>query len=209
METTDIPNYKTETDSGSYVHAVLNPKANEFRDMVSKSKYSILEIGCGSPPRLSWKLVQGDIWIGCDPDIKEGNDSILVLKSESQPGPNTKLVVFSDIADEIPEIKPDTLIFVAPNPKDICDDKIFNDDLTKFLDQGKKQYAAVALDNRTTEALGYGEEAMEKVLDWMKENNFIQIEKNTLLERFEPNSADLESENESMFFVKNLKSSAK
>ena len=190
--------------AGPYVFALLNPSDKEFRNQINQAGYTVLEIGCGIKPRMSWnteKDSKGSVWVGCDPGIPENGDSVSVNIGENKLSGSSTLVVYSYGVEEIPVFKPRVTICVAPNPRDIVeDDIIFNDELSDFFGSDKNQYFIISLDNRTFEAQGYRKKAKEKILDWMKENHFRRISPNHILDRFEPNSADLEEGVPAMYF---------
>jgi hypothetical protein len=114
------------------------------------------------------------------------------------------MVVFSDIAADIPKFKPDVLCAVAPNQKDIVNGRIFNDELERFLDPHKQQYFVVETDTRTFEAGGYQSEAKGAIFAWMRENRFVESDPHDLfLYKFSPKSADLLQRNVRKYFVRN------
>jgi hypothetical protein len=213
---TEINKIEPRTN-GSYIRAVLNPQPAQFNEELKKSSRSILEIGCGVEPRISWRLGSGDIWVGCDPAIGHtDSSSILVHKGEMQVNPKSKLVVFSDEVADIPRFKPDIFSAVAPNQQDITEGKIFNDDLTEFLDPNpkRKQYFFIVLDsrldNRTFEVGGYQKEAIKEIREWMAENDFEDAKDNEtndpeldeITDKFKPSSNDLGGHVVRLFFVR-------
>jgi hypothetical protein len=191
IETNNPASY--ERRAGPYARAILNPDVASFTDLLAKGRHSILEVGCGNPPRLSWRLISGDIWVGCDPSIDSPGSSILVQKGDRPLKEDTNLVVFSEKVEEVPPFSPDAIVTIAPNPQDIVEGSIFNDELKKFIDINKKQYFVVAIDTRTVEALEYGEEATDDMLKWMKENGFVKSMENPIMDRVVLNSGDIES----------------
>lgn len=198
---------QNETLRTPYVAARLNPSLEEFRSAFGvKPTNSYLDIGCGESPRLSVKLRKGDVWVGCDPAISAPGKTISVHSGVSVDR-EAKMFVFSDIAAEVPEFKPDYLISIAPNPKDVVEGNIINDELEKFLDQGKYQFFLVVFDNRTFEAQGYLREALRTTLSWMEEHGFKKtVASNAIRDTFRPNSADLGvSGNRVLVFVRNPK----
>jgi len=198
---------QTETLQNPYVTARLNPSREEFESAFAlKPANSYLDIGCGEKPRLSVKLRKGDVWVGCDPAIASPGKTISVQSGVSVDR-DAKMFVFSDIAAEVPEFKPDYLIAVAPNPEDVVEGNIINDELEKFLDQSKHQFFLLVFDNRTFEAQGYLKEALQTTLDWMHEHRFTRtVASNAIRDTFRPNSADLgASGNRVLVFVKSPK----
>ncbi|MGA3292271.1 MAG: hypothetical protein ABSC49_03975 [Candidatus Microgenomates bacterium] len=186
MEQHEIPVFrKSEKHVGPYINAVLNPPIGEFNNMLRQAKHSILEIGCGEKPRLSWKLSSEDLWVGCDPLLDTNRVQI------KSPIHSNKVILFSDIAADIPKFTPDVLLAVAPNQKNIAENKIFNDELENFLNPHKHQFFIVALDTRTIESRGYQQAALTKIDNWMNEHHFKRDDENPVLNKFSPNSDDL------------------
>ena len=163
----------SEYISGPFVAATLNPDTTTFHQIVNTSDKSTLDIGCGSEPRLSWKLGPSALWVGCDPEIKfeEGSTHVSVHKSKPV-STESKLVLFSSVAADVPEFKPDVISIIAPNPKDIDEEQILNTDLEKFLDPGKPQKIVVVLEKRSLEANAALESNKERIGTWMKEHGF-------------------------------------
>lgn len=195
---------QTETLQPPYVTARLNPSREEFASaFAEKPSRSYLDIGCGEKPRLSVKLGKTDVWVGADPAIAASGATVGVQSGVSV-NKEAKLFVFSDIAAEVPEFKPDWLISVAPNPKDVVEGNIINDELEKFLDTGKYQFFLLVFDNRTFEAEGYLREALQATSRWMHEHGFQRtIAPNAVRDNFRPNSADLgASGNRLLIFVR-------
>jgi len=198
---------QNETLPPPYVSARLNPSPEEFRSaFVEKPARSYLDIGCGEQPRLSVKLGRGHVWVGADPAIAAPGKTIAV-QSGVYIHKDAKMFVFSDIAAEVPEFKPDYLMAVAPNPQDVVEGNIINDELEKFLDPGKLQFFLLVFENRRVEALGYLTEAMQTTTRWMQEHGFQRtIASNVILDTFRPNSANLEaSGNRVMIFGRSPK----
>jgi len=199
----------TDKLGGPYTHTILNPNEVLFREILGAAKHSILEIGCGVTPRISWNLLSpSDLWIGCDPAIASKEQGITVQKSRHVIDRNANLIVFNSLAADLPEFKPDVICAVAPNQKDIAEGKIFNDGLTRFLspDPGKEQYFVLVLDTRTYEAEGYQNNAKNIIHQWMKQNGFQRISRdNPVFDNFKPNSADLGSRNICAYFVRHSK----
>jgi len=194
-----------ETLRPTYVTARLNPSREEFASaFTEKPSKSYLDIGCGEKPRLSVKLGKGDVWVGADPAIAAKGETVGV-QSGVMVDKRAKVFVFSDIAAEVPEFKPDYLISVAPNPKDVVEGNIINDELEKFLDTGKYQFFLIVFDNRTFEAQGYLREALQTTARWMHEHHFQRtIAPNQVRDTFRPNSADLgASGNRLLVFARN------
>jgi len=199
MENIEI-SAENEYVNGSYIHATaVNPDKKDFLKILKKGKFTILDIGCGKEPRLSWTLEKDDMWVGCDPAIKlpGENNNVSIQLPDNPINRESSLVVFTESVRDIPSFKPDYISIIAPNPKDIVDDKIFNEHLEKFLSDEKEQHIIIALDNRTYESAGYREEAIETIRKWMKDKNFENLgegddyEDLEINSRFQPNSADL------------------
>jgi hypothetical protein len=184
---------QSELSPRQIVRAILNPTREEFNALLNarpRDTVQYFDIGCGIDPKVSVKLERGDLWVGCDPSImKNGNNIDL---SASMPiHPESKRIVFSDIAGEVPQFKPDYLMSIAPNPKDIVQGTIINDELEKFIDSKKIQFFLMIFDNRTVESQGYREEAISDVDTWMKEHKFRKHDSNPLRGSFKENSGDL------------------
>ena len=193
-----------EAPRGGPDYAILNPGSERFRQLCNQASHTVLEIGCGKDVRVSWRLDKGDLWVGCDPAINTwGRDSLKVRKG-GRIDPNARMVVFNDIAADIPKFKPDILCAVAPNQKDIVNGNMFNDELKPFLDPTKQQYFIVELDTRTFEAGGYQSAAKGEISAWMKENRFVEADPHDpFLYKFSPNSSDLGGRNIRRYFVRN------
>lgn len=190
--------------TGPYFRAELDPSLDRFKFLVKNAKQSFLEIGCGTNldpglhPRCSWGLRRGDLWVGCDRAIKdEGGKSVIIQKGASM-DPDAKMVVFPDIAADIPKFQPDFISVVAPNPQTVGD--VFNEELRPFLGR-KKQVLAIVLDTRTVEAGGYLKEARKKISIWAAKYRFYPDE--TMALDFHQNSADLGARNITGYFVRN------
>jgi hypothetical protein len=202
----------TENHKGPYVRAVFSPSEPQFKDMLSQTSRSILEIGCGAEtPRISWKLGPKELWIGCDPGLGNNN---LVYKGSRPMHSLSQMALFPSQVADIPKFQPNVFLAVAPNQEDIVDGKIFNSELEQFLDANPKktQYFFIALDTRTHEAHGYQDEAIATIRDWMRVNKFIDTQRQlvddsrleALKDRFHPNSNDLGEKVKAMCFVRNL-----
>lgn len=181
-----------EAREGSpYISAVLNPKPAEFQAALKDSFSTCLEIGCGVSPRSSWRLDKDDVWVGCDPAVSASGDRTQVHLG-APVDRTARMFVFSEIAAEVPEFKPDFLVAVAPNPRYVVEDKVINEDLEKFLDSKKPQYFLLVLDNRTFEAEVYLGKAKQVIKEWMKEHGFNPTQPSELIrQKFRPNSNDL------------------
>jgi hypothetical protein len=192
-----------ETVRGPYLSAVFNPDSDQFRQMESPRARTILEIGCGVNPRLSWGLNSGDLWVGCDPAATKG----IVIKGERPVKRSAGLVIFpykaEELAEKFPGLKPDVISIVAPNQEDIVKRRIFNDGLKKFLDPEKEQVMIVVLDTRTVEAEQYQEEAKQIIRDWRSNNGFKPDTENLVLDDFKLNSADTVVKNIKLCYVRN------
>jgi hypothetical protein len=184
---------QSELSPRQIVRAILNPTREEFNALLNarpRDTVQYFDIGCGIDPKVSVKLERGDLWVGCDPSIKKNGNNIDL--SASMPiHPESKRIVFSDIAGEVPQFKPDYLMSIAPNPKDIVQGTIINDELEKFIDSKKIQFFLMIFDNRTVESQGYREEAISDVDTWMKEHKFRKHDSNPLRGSFKENSGDL------------------
>lgn len=191
--------------SGPYIRALLNPEQETLENLLSQSSKTILDIGCGNPPRLSFELNSNNLWVGCDKSIIEKGETILIHRGETEVNSSSKLLVYSYDLENMPTLKPDVMMAIAPNPMVIWDRKIFGEDLKRFLHPNKKQYFIIALDHRTQEELGYGKEARYLALTWLKNNGFKPLADSPILDRYVANSGDIEAENSPMAFVRNFK----
>ncbi len=198
----------SEHKLGTYLAANLNPKKEKFDESLHKAQFTIFDIGCGKEPRLSWKLNALDLWVGCDPAMKSEGESGMVHRGIKTVSTDAELDLFSSPADEVPTFFPDVISVVAPNQKDIVDDKIFNDDLRKFLSSEKPQSIVIVLDKRTQEAATYQRQAKRAINVWMAENGFRLDEDNPVMDRFRANSADLGETNIRVCFTRNPKHKA-
>lgn len=206
---------QTEIIRKTYARATLNPSKDEFiREINSARGLSFLDIGCGENPRMSVGLKKGDLWVGCDPHIKEENitGSCVHVHTSSANNPDSKLIVFNSDAASVPGFAPDWITCIAPNPKDVADDKIINYDLEKFFDSNKKQHFLVVMDNRTKEAELFKKDAIKHIKKFLHDLNFNLISSDEIDDlgdylrtniNFKPNSADLGvSGNQYLLFVK-------
>lgn len=206
---------QTEIARRPYERATLNPSKDEFiRKINSTRGISFLDIGCGENPRMSVGLKKGDLWVGCDPHIRDENitGSNVQVHTSSANNPDSKLMVFNSDAASVPGFAPDWITCIAPNPKDVIDDKIINYDLEKFFDSSKQQHFLVVLDNRTKEAELYKKEAIKHIKIFMHDLNFKLVSPNEIDNlrdylrkniNYKPNSADLGvSGNKYFLFIK-------
>lgn len=184
---------------GPYITAVFNPDISSFKEILAGSTFTILDVGCGENPRLSWALASGDLWVGCDPAATNG----IVIKGDRPLRQSARLVVFSYMAEEIPAFKPDVISIIAPNQEDIVKGHIFDDTLERFLDSNKEQALVVILDTRTYESELYQEEAKEIIRDWRKKNGFKPDAENSALDKFKLNSADAGGKNIRLCYTRN------
>ncbi|MGA2910957.1 MAG: hypothetical protein ABSE04_04140 [Candidatus Microgenomates bacterium] len=189
----------TEGRTGPYIQANFNPDSQHFGEMLRRSSFSILDVGCGEKPRLSWALSAGDLWVGCDPAATNG----IVIKGERPVRQSAGLVVFPYTADEIPLFKPDVISVIAPNQEDIVKGRVFNDGLEKLLDPGKEQTMVVLLDTRTHESQTFQEEAKHFISRWRRENGFKPDAENPVLDKFRLNSADAGAKNIRFCYIRN------
>jgi hypothetical protein len=195
----DVQKANHERSNGPYVRAIFNPEAPQFQEMVKGSNLTILDIGCGEKPRLSWQLESGDLWVGCDPAATNG----VVIKGEHPIKQGALLVVYPLMAEEIPTFKPDVISIIAPSQEEIIKGYVFNDTLKKFLDPKKEQVLVVVLDTRTEEAAKFQEEAKQIIKDWRSENGFKPDAENQILDKFRLNSADAGVKNIRLCYIRN------
>lgn len=191
---------------GPYIRVELNPSKEKFRELVNRSTFRIFDIGCGIEPRLSWHVNTGDLWVGCDPYIYSGSNSIDVHKTQRSLPTNVNLVVFSKDASGVPQFQPDVFSIVAPNQKDLAEERILDYTLEKFIGSNP-QSLIIVLDKRTHESQKYQKQALQLITQWTRENNFVRVDRNgirgNIIGKFKPNSADLGVNNLSLFFTRN------
>ena len=181
---------RSETIRSSHITAITNPNSEDFKKHTDSSSITILDIGVGAKhPQLSWDLEKGDLWVGCDPGIRkpEHGGGVQVQTGGKEIDQNSTLIIFTEPVERVPHFSPDHISVVAPNPQDIVNGEIFNDELEKFL-SGKKQSLVVALDSRTHESAEHRDKATEIIEEWTKNNGF---EKDDVEDSFDPNSHDL------------------
>jgi hypothetical protein len=192
-------NILNERPDSHTARAFYNPNKDKFEQEVKSASFSILDIGCGYPPRLSWKLKSDQLWVGCDPSIPKrfiNNIENTIQVSSIFKNPDGKYVVYNDVVADVPQFYPDVISVIAPNQKDIHNGYIFDDDLKKFLSPVKNQYLFTILDKRTFEDLGYRSSALREIKDWMIKYNFKRENVRPILPcKFSPNSADLGESN--------------
>ena len=182
---------QSERTNQAYIRAELNPDINKFRDVInSKPQVSYFDIGCGIHPRISVALEKNDLWVGCDPAISAKGDQTIV-NSGCRVHPDSKRFIYSDIAAEVPEFKPDYIMCIAPNPQDVVEGNIINDELEKFLDEKKTQFFYVFFDDRTQQSQGYRKDAIIETLKWTRKHKFYQSDTNPLRGTLSINSDDL------------------
>jgi hypothetical protein len=182
-----------------YVSAHVDPPDWVFEHHKRLVSFSVLDIGCGVQPRLSWELKSGDFWVGCDPNYKNG----LVYKGSIPMDRRAVLTIFRSRVEDVPEFKPDLISVIAPNQQDIADGQIFNDEIRKFLDPQKEQTLVVVLDTRTVEAFDYQPKAKQIIKQWAKENGFKPDAENQILDKFRLNSADAGVKNIRLCYIRN------
>lgn len=210
-----------------YIKALLNPNIDEVKKLSYDSNWTILDIGCGNPPRLSFDP-KNDLVIGCEPILNFNPDqkTIMVRKPpiemDDQP---KKVVIYKDYVERTASrlssngIYPDVLISVAPNPADIKNGEIFNDESSFLIDpKGKLQVFMIAIEKpkQTHEGTSYLGEAKEIIRDWMKDNGFREYTEDpgnlkdvedrkirAAMSRFHPNSGDLREDFKLMTYFRN------
>jgi len=195
----EVQKVNHERSNGPYVRAVFSPNASQFQETVRGSIFTILDIGCGEIPRLSWQLGSGDLWVGCDPAATNG----VVIKGERPIKQSAHLVVYPLMAEEIPTFKPDVISIIAPSQEEIVKGYVFNDTLKKFLDPDKEQVLVVILDTRTEEAAKFQDEAKQILRYWRQENGFKPDTENQILDKFRLNSADAGAKNIRLCYIRN------
>ena len=192
----------------SYANATYNPDSAMFQKQLRQASQTILEIGCGIEPRVSWKIEPRQLWVGCDHQVKpeyidKTNPSLIhVRMMSSKQIQSDQMVVFDKKVAEIPKFHPDTFLLVAPNQEDLKDGNILNDELEPFLSPTKNQGFVIVLDTRTREASGYQQEAIDKINKWMHKNKFFPENNYDIPDEFRPNSADLGGLNICKYFVR-------
>jgi len=192
----------------SYTNATFNPDNLTFQKQINQASQTILEIGCGMEPRVSWKLERQQLWVGCDHQVKPEyidkiNPSLIHVRvMSSKKIPSEQMVVFDKKVAEIPKFYPDTFLLVAPNQKDLKDGNILNDELEPFLSPTKNQGFVLVLDTRTQEASGYQQEAIDNINKWMHKHSFFVENNYDIPDEFKPNSADLGGLNICKYFVR-------
>lgn len=222
-----LPSTDSNVDLKPYIRALLNPSMDEVKKMANESNWVFLDIGCGNPPRLSVDP-KNDLVIACEPTLEVGLDQSTILMRKpavSIDNDPKKLVVFKDYVERIASrlssnrIYPDILTCVAPNPKDIIMDEIFNDETSILIDPNNKlQIFILALERtgQTNEGQSYLDEAQGVIYNWMENNRFREyvgdsgslrnVEDKKIshaTSRFHPNSADLREEREILVFFRN------
>lgn len=206
---TRIVVHGSEYRTGTYIGVAVNPNQETFNSDIGKAQHTILDIGCGEKPRLSWKLNALDMWVGCDPAISRAEGSVMVQRGKFPVSTDAHLALFNSVAADVPAFKPDILSAVAPNQKDIAEGEIFNDELKKFLTTDKDQTFVIVLDTRTHESRAYQRDAKVEIYRWMRENGFARNEESAVMDKFKANSADLGESNVYLVFTKSKKPAVK
>jgi hypothetical protein len=194
--------------SGPHVSVDANPDKNRFSSLVQQAQTTILDVGCGETnpsrgiyPRCSWKTPRGVLWVGCDPNAIANNEGKVQIHTL---GPHTanpsQMIFFTLEADSIPSFSPHYISLVAPNPRDIAGKGLLYS-LERFL-QISSQKIIIVLDNRTQEAIRYGNQAKLEIAKWAKENNLSQLPLSARPSFFIPNSADLGTSGNTWYILK-------
>lgn len=143
-------------------------KRDKMENLLSNRNFVVLDIGPGGErTHLSVSQRKGDLWIGVDRAIDTNN--IDFRKGLVGVEEDTKRVIVPGYTDEIPDVKADLIMMVAPNPQSIVEEGLLSD-IERFCKKGTQLF--ILLDNRTEEGQFYGKKALKVLAEFMEDNNF-------------------------------------
>ncbi|HAI22818.1 TPA: hypothetical protein DCP77_03820 [Candidatus Collierbacteria bacterium] len=130
--------------------------------------FVVLDIGPGGErTNLSVSQRKGDLWIGVDRAINANN--IDFRKGSVRVDEDSKRVLVPSYTDELPDVKADLIMMVAPNPQSIVEEGLLGD-IERFCKKGTQLF--ILLDNRTRESQFYGKKALRVLAEFLENNNF-------------------------------------
>lgn len=143
-------------------------KKEKMESLLVGRNFVVLDIGPGGErTNLSVSQRKGDLWIGVDRAINANN--IDFRKGSVRIGEDTKRVIVPGYTDELPDVKVDLIMMVAPNPQSIVEEGLLSD-VERFCKKGTQLF--ILLDNRTRESQFYGKKALKVLAEFMENNNF-------------------------------------
>jgi hypothetical protein len=146
----------------------VGEKKEKMERLRNGRNFVVLDIGPGGErTNLSVSQRKGDLWIGVDPaiDVNKIDFRKGLVKIEEQ----AKRVIVPGYSDELPDVKADLVMMVAPNPQNIAEEGLLND-IERFCKKGTQLF--ILLDKRTRESLVYGKDALKKIARFMEKNHF-------------------------------------
>lgn len=168
---------KSEIDSSSSDEVVyfgeMTPLEREakMKSLVEGRKFIVIDVGPGfDPPLLSIDQLQRDLWIGVDnTPVEKKFTKANKGRCKTLPGSKRVFCPSTDI-DEVPEVKADLIMMVAPNPLNIIEDGLLYK-LEKFLKVGTKIY--IKQGNVMDEDRRYRKEAKKMINAFLFGNGFM------------------------------------
>ncbi len=143
-------------------------KKEKMESLLVGRNFVVLDIGPGGErTNLSVSQRKGDLWIGVDRAINANN--IDFRKGSVRIDEDTKRVVVPGYTDELPDVKVDLIMMVAPNPQSIVEEGLLSD-VERFCKKGTQLF--ILLDNRTRESQLYGKKALKVLAEFLENNNF-------------------------------------
>lgn len=143
-------------------------KKEKMESLLVDRNFVVLDIGPGGErTNLSVSQRRGDLWIGVDRAINANN--IDFRKGSLRIDEDAKRVIVPGYTDELPDVKVDLIMMVAPNPQSIVEEGLLSD-IERFCKKGTQLF--ILLDNRTRESQFYGKKAMKVLAEFLENNSF-------------------------------------
>lgn len=138
-------------ETSNYVSVETNPSNGNILEAVNSTRHNggrvIFEVGCND--KISICLGKNDLWVGADPGV---NSKITHLNKGRNKifSSSRRLMSISSVSD-LPEVNPDLVLMVAPNPADIVDKNMLSD-VTEKLMNGETKLLLI-LDTQSYESV--------------------------------------------------------
>ncbi len=138
-------------ETSDFVHAEINPKEERILEAVRSTHSNggrvIFEVGCND--KISICLGKKDLWVGADPGVS-GELTHLNKGRNKIFSTSKRLMAISSVSD-LPEVSPDLVLMVAPNPADIVDKNMLSDVAEKLM--GGDAKLLLVLDTQSYESV--------------------------------------------------------